>query len=693
MEKAALKLLNFVESYATHPTHIVGKFIQSSLQKDHFVIVFDAQQFLEKISCSTDDGMELLCALLRKYHQMHEGLVGVACRVNFITYVVLHTYHTLAKEAVISSSRNIEGISQLMYLCENEDFSFLNENKENENSDINCCSNLMLNFIQELRNKNLLVKPSDILAETVVSSASVKIINDERINNSFFYSSCILHEYLKKTFGFDPLSCGYEAGKLAVDCFISIYSRLMDAITDDNISMEQERVTSLHKLVDQLLCVVVGDEDFWWSTGRSEGYLIPGISFITKYCLKRGSSSFSRNSVLTPLHTFESLLQDKGCHVEMLLLFSEFTTEFVGSDDNPDLQRLAFMVKSVKKGLVVIVIKGHVEEVLLQYMEGLGDNTRTVLIAVSVGQTVMTELAMAFHVLPRRLKSLHFDPVVAHLRIKTLFTTVFHKQHSENECRSLLLVLEPLKNDKKKNIIRIVQKTLSVVFGGKCAADVKLMERLFHRQLHHLVNVFCLPSHLNVLMPAGGMAEAYAVSYLNYKIQEMSSDNIFSSCIVFRLMRALKDALVAYMENVLLKSNSLTIEEAVMQVTFSQRNFSTLNWETCNPSIYSNDPSVGGTSTIGQTPGYTLYNHAILTPPFLHFSNTSRSMCSGPVSTMLLGDVTEWEAQVEVASAYLCIGRCLDRLCFTSALGKRSIIHNEEVSRGVDDLFFFTDVA
>ncbi|KAH9586522.1 hypothetical protein LSM04_007477 [Trypanosoma melophagium] len=691
MEKAALKLLDLVESFATHHTHVVGKFIESSHQTGHFVIVFDSQQLLEKISCTTDDGMELLSTLLQKYHRMHEGLVGVSCRVNFITFVVLHTYYTLAKEAAISTGRNNEGINPLMYSYEQEDFPFLNENEKNKDSDINCCCNLMENFIRELRLKNLLIKPSDILAETIVSSAGISITNDDRKKDSFCYSPYILHEYLKKSFGFDQLSCGYEAGKLAVDCFISIYSRLMDAITDQNISMEEERVNSLHRIVDKFLCLVTGDEDCWWSTGRSEGYLIPGISFITKIRVKECGSSFSRKCVLTPLHTFGALLQDEGYHVEMLLLFSEFPTEFVGADD-PDLQRLAFMVKSVKKGLVVIVVKGHVREEVLQYVEEWGDNTRTVLIAVSVGQTAITQLALAFHVLPRRLQSLNFDPIVAYLRIKTLFTTALHKKCSGDEYRSLLLTLEPLKINKEKEITRKVRKTISIVFGGRCAANVILMERLFLRQLHHLVNVFCLPHHLNVLMPAGGMAEAYAVSYLNHKLEEMSGDTAFSSSIVVRLMRALKDALIAYMENVLLKSDSLTVEEAVMQVTSSQRDFSTVSWETSNPSTYC-DTSSDKTTKMAQKPGCKLYNHTVLTPPFLNLSNTPRTLSSDPVSTMLLGDITEWESQVEIASAYLCIGRCLDRLCFTSILGKITTRHHAEVGEGLEEFFFYKDVA
>ncbi|KEG14199.1 putative ribose-phosphate pyrophosphokinase [Trypanosoma grayi] len=692
MESTAYKLLRLVEAYATHPSHSVGKFIELPLRRGSFTTAFDANQLLEYVSCTASDEMELLCDVLRVCTQIHERSVGSVCRVNFITYVVLHAYYALAREAT-AREKNNRNADHLVHVEVEQSLSYPCGEATEEKCDTRCCLNIMKSFVRELRLKGHPVDPAEVLAEVSASTAMEEVDDIKRDNNAFHLSHQVLHEYLQRTFAYDHLSWGYNAGKLAVDCFLYIYPLLVASTAAEEMGTIAgcRRTSSLHTLTEQLLCKMPGSNDEWFSTRGGQGCMVPGVALMTTIRLGRRTGVLSGACVLAPLTAVEGLLQRESYYINLLFLFSDFP-ERVTEEEGSGFHQLVVLVEGVSEGLVVIVVRSHVSEEVLRFVETLGNNKRTILLVAAVGQTTMTRLSLTFRVLPRALEKLHLVPVRGTLRMKSLRTHDAGRCRDGVELRSFLVALEPLHGETKTKKTGIMQSIASVVFGGRCAHESVLVERLFNLQLHHLVNVFCLPTPNNAMMPAGGMAEAYAVSFLNHQISETSSVDGFSSRdFETRLMEVLRNAIVAYMESVLLKSGGLTVEEAEDHLATSQQRFGMVQWGAGSRSSRSGDN--GATAPEGQSHRNIMYNNAVPVPPLINISEIMWAANRGAKSTLLLADVKEWEAQMEVASAYLCIGRCLDRLCFTSVLGKRAAAIGSEGGGAADELFFFPDIT
>lgn len=687
MENAAQKLLRLVETYALRPGCTTGKFVQVPLQDGCFNIAFDAHQLLENLSCTEDDGMELLCCILRQCNWMHEASVGAACRVNFITYVVLHTYRILAKQAVVGQQSEKGGTIGPEFFERETNLFF--KGTDVEEDDTRCCRSLMEDFLRELRVKGHPVNPIHVLTEVAASTERLSGADQKNDTKPVYLSPKTLREYLRKTFGHDPNSWGYEAGRLAVECFLFIYPHLLSTVHGRNVSVKDNRPTFFHAIADQLLCKVLKESDEWLTTGENEGCVVPGIAFVVKIRMKKTSDGFSGTCVCSPFHVFGTLGRNESCHVDLLLLFSNFLDGVTEKGDS-GFFRLALMVQSVEKGLVVIIVQGNVAEEKLCCMEAWGNNTRTVLVVVAVDQATMTQLALAFGLLPKTLSSSQVNSAVGSLRIKSLFAHDSIRRSRLAKLRLFLVALEPPTMTTRTDAAGFRHSIVTVVFGGRCAADSVLVERLFSSQLHHLINMICLPAPFNAIMPAGGVAESYAVSYLGHKIDESPSQDNFSRCFKVRLMTALRSAITTYMEAVLQRSCGLSVEKAVEHVNVSLQRFGATNWDG-----KSSEPHYGnGLLALGLAGGHTLYNNAIPTPPLLDVSETLLSGDdNGVKSTILLADVIEWEAQVEVFSAYLTIGTCLDRLCFTSVMGKHAVVCSDRENERVDEIFFYPDVA
>ncbi|RNF18686.1 putative ribose-phosphate pyrophosphokinase [Trypanosoma conorhini] len=687
MEKAAHKLLRLVESYAVHPGHTVGKFLELSDERASFAVAFDAHQLLEHLTCTSNDGMELLCSVLRKTLEMHEVTVGAACRVNFITYVTLHAYHALAREAVVYQDIDREKFAGFASLDRRTSSHLVPPETSSKDSATRCCWHLMNNFLQEMRLKWHALDPTDVLAEVASSTLSAEnVINsDDKMLASL--SPRVLHEYLRRTFAYDPLSWGYRAGKLAVDCFLHIRSCLLDFVADKT----RCALVSLHAFVEQLLYKVSTEASDRLTTGGNEGHVLPGIALLTTVRRKRTADVLAGTCVCSPAHAFEALVENESCHIDLLLLFSQFPDGATEENDT-DLYRLALMVRRVAKGLLVIAVQRHLAETTLRCMESWGTPTRTVLVLAAVGQTVMTQLALAFRVLPRSLGTLQPSPVGGRLRVKALFDYRSIKRRGEVELQSLLLAFNPLDMESGVKSRGVKHRVASVVFGGRCAADHVLMERLFTRQLHHLVNILCLPSPRNVVVPAGGAAEAYAVHYLEKQFHEALVEGDFPlRDFKLRLLGALRSAILAYMGAVLQKSGGLTVEATLEHLSLSQGRLGAVERDA--DSRASHCTGVGALA-MRSAPAHPLYSRFVPTPPLMaDVCNAAWSENRRAASTLLLADLSEWEAEAETVSAYLAIGTCLDHLCFTSIMGRTSVVSDSDEDTRVRKLFFYPDIA
>ncbi|ESL07641.1 hypothetical protein TRSC58_04666 [Trypanosoma rangeli SC58] len=449
-------------------------------------------------------------------------------------------------------------------------------------------------------------------------------------------------------------------------------------------------ITPLHAFVEQLLYKVSTEESDGLTTGGSEGHVLPGIAFVTTVRSKRGSDVLSGTCVCSPPHAFESLVENEVCHIDLLLLFSQFPDAATEEIDS-DLYRLALMVKRVEKGLVVIAVQSHLGEGTLRCMESWGNPTRTVLVLAAVGQKVMTQLALAFRVLPRALGKLRTVPVEGRLRVKALFDYHSIKRRSGVELQSVLMAFNPLSMEGGGMPRRIKHRMVSIVFGGRCAADHVLMQRLFTRQLHHLVNILCLPAPQNVVMPAGGVAEAYAVQYLEKQLHELSIEDDFPlRDFKMRLLRALRNAIFAYMGSVLEKSGGLTAEATLEHLSLSQGRFDAVEKDADSSAARCNGVAV---SALRSAPSNPLYSRVVPIPPLMGVCDATWSENRCAKSTLLLADLSEWETQAEVGSAYLAIAMCLDHLCFTSIMGRSSVVGDSGEGTQISKLFFYPDIA
>ncbi|KAF8284297.1 DNA primase large subunit [Trypanosoma cruzi] len=681
MEIAAYKLFCLVESYATHPGHAVGKFVKLSGEKESFGIAFDAVQLFGHLICTSEDGMELLCTVLRKFVEIHEVTVGTACRVNFIIYVVLHAYHTLAKEAVMSQ-RIGGGLSNLGWGTSSP---FPSHETNSEDCDARCCWRIMNNFLQELRAKGHSLDPTDVLEEVASSIVSAgEGMCDADGKKAKFLSPRVLHEYLQRTFAYDPLSWGYRAGKLAVDCFLHIRSRLIEFVVEMETDKTQSGLSSLHTFVEKSLYRVSNEGIDWLPIGGNEGFVVPGIAFIRTVRMKRSSDTLLGTCVCAPTHAFGKLVENEGCRTHLLLMFSQFPDAATEEGDF-GFRQLALMVKNVEKGLLVIVVQSHVGEETLRRMESWGNHTRTVLVLVALGKKIMTQLALAFRVLPRPLGLNQQSFLQGSLFVKPLFGSHSLRHCSGVELRSFLLALNPL------NMEGVQHPIVSVVFGGRCAADQVLVERLFSRQLHHLVNMLCLPAPLNVVMPAGGVVEAYAIQHFDKKLHEKSMESDISlRCFEIRLIGALRSAIIAYMESVLQNSGGLTVEATLEHLALSQERFAAMDRDAEDRESNCNG---FGAFAMGSALPNPLYSRFVPTPPLTEVSGATWAEKYRAKPTLLLADLREWEAQVELVSTYLTIGMCLDHLCFTSIMGRRSAVRDSEEDTQLDELFFFPDIV
>nr|CCC94687.1 conserved hypothetical protein [Trypanosoma congolense IL3000] len=667
MESAACELLQLVRAYAVHPCHSVVKFTQTPQLDGQVDVALGSWKLLERIDRSACVEKRYLCEVLIRNFEVHEASVGAACRIDFIAYIVLHVFHTLTMKGLLSlvndATGNVPtgtGAGDSFLLDEEVEFGTLTKR---------CCWRMMKSFIRRLHAAGCFVDPCEVMSESL-PSVSLKGVESSVGSAVFptFPSVPLIRQYLQRTFAHDPSSWGYEAATLATDCFMHIYQYLLRLSGKNSTGQQPLETGRLRELADSLLCRVSDNTGGSFVSGGAKGCVIPGIAFIATSQVNRSVGVVEGTCLLSPFYRWDTLLYGKNYHTGALLLISQYPDVFEGENDE-GLRHLFSLVRSVREELVVIVVRGYVCSRALSCMETWGSDNQAVLVASAVGNAVMKQLALAFQCLPRALGSPHVKPCKCLLRAKEIQNT---KEASQLGCgkarmRSFLLSLAPAHSEMKDATVVIPHAIVSVFLGGRCTAETALLRRFFQRQLDHLINVFCTSPPVNSLLPAGGMAESLAVSFLDNLIEQRSVDGSPFGMFMVTLAQAMRDAINSYMEDVLKRSGGFTVENAVAHLKTSEKRFQNVDW-------FMGDKFVGSdcTNDVAGNPDALrsrLYSVAVPTPPLMGILGTSGSVDCEIKSTCLLSDVREWESIAEVASAYLCIGRCIDTFCFTDVIG------------------------
>ncbi|KAH8619102.1 hypothetical protein ERJ75_000215800 [Trypanosoma vivax] len=662
---------------------------------DEFDVVSDGLQFLECISSVTSNDEEMfLSQLLSDFCSVHASCVGPRCRVNFIVFVVLHVYLSLLRDPVLKQNNGAMEDDSCVNFDGNVDELPSPTSGESDIAQDHCWA-LMADFVKEFRLRCLAVSSYDVLAEIISSKAQETSCHEYGNDVSSALSADVVADYLQRTFAYDSLSLDSEGGRLAAEYFTRVYARLRFALGNTGLDNERLGEVSAHALVEQLLWRVSDCEGRLFTMGGCTGCVLPGVALVATLRIDRIPCSFTSigTCVLSPLGAIGRLLVEDKPKEATLLLFSHCPPEM--ESDGTEVHALALAVKEIKEHFVIIVVKEYVSENVLRCMQTWGSDSKTVLVVTAVGASVTDRLALMFCALPRVLGSTKVSSLPCRFIARPLVerNEVDRKNQESVHLRSFLLALQAVQPAEINTFLPSTAFTIaSVVFGGRCQVGTALIERHFSRQLHHLVNVFCLYPDRNLMVPGGGLAEAHAVSFLGYllRVEAGASSCCRTESFKVSLLKSLRDAISAYMERVLVQSGGLTVEDAAQHLQVSEQRLSKIAWKSRDRRCWkargmsSPDPC--------EPPGRSLYAHFTPPPPLLCGPEATWTVNYDVNSTLLLADIKEWEAQVEVASTYLCIGRCLDRLCFSSVVGrqKEAGAHGDQIVSG---LFLHPDVV
>lgn len=690
MEAAVYELLQHVSAYVVHPGDSVAKFVEAP-QSGQCSVALGGLQLLQQLFPYLYDEKKYLCEVIIKNCEVHQASIGVMCRVDFVAYVVLHAFHTLVR-GVPLLPRGASLMDSFSSVNWGDDLPWTRNVNPTEVRESHWCRNLLGDFIKKLSVIVHPVDPQDLLAEVASSAGLVEVESSGGCDTPFgFLSSLLLREYLRRTYAYDSFSCGFEVAALAAECFVRVYPHLMLSSRRAG-EPGKDVVTSLHGLVDRLLWRVSDDAGNRRVPHGRVGCVISGVAFVTTlHAGGAGRDSTLGTCSLSPFNALGTLLREDR-HDGALLLVSRFPTVYEG-ENNPGIRHLLSVVRGAEEKLLVIAVEGKVCGEVLYYMETLGNCSRTVLVAAAVGRATMTQLALTFGTLPRTLESLKLSPVKCRLKMCALSSSSdgLRRRCGGVEPQSLLLSLAPLYTEASGNDSRVMRNIISVFLGGRCVVESALVECLFQRQLHHLINVLCAPTPHNAMIPAGGTSEGLAVSYLSYLTENFEDDGSSFGTFKIAVIKAVRDAINSYMECVLRKSGGLTADDAIAHLGASQERFQNVEWGSV-------DQSVRG-CCVTVVPGHQephfgpLYRVTIPTPPLFSAFEASWPVSVSVKSNHLLADIREWEGRVEVASAYICIGRCLDTLCLSGVVGKRSNVGEGKNSEGASDFFFFPSIV